>query len=271
MMLQKNMTLPPLADIDLMVGVLETLSDSPVRDPDSHTHDRCEIYVNLSGDVSFMVEDRLYTITPGSVILTRPYEYHHCIYRRAEPHRHLWLLFSGEPDSALFRLFYRRQAGRENLLLLDPEQRAEMETLCLELQEPLPPEGQYRRFLRILELLHQAAPQSTEPRREPKALAAAMEYFSEHLREPLTVRQVAEATHVSVNTLERHFLEYLNMKPWEYLRKKRLANAARLLSEGCSVAEAGTESGFQDYSHFIALFRKTYGITPLQYRKRQGK
>ena len=29
-----------------------------------------------------------------------------------------------------------------------------------------------------------------------------------------------------------------------------------------------TESGFSDYSSFLKTFRKTYGITPNEYRKR---
>ena len=31
----------------------------------------CEIYLNLSGDVSFEVENRIYPVSPGTVILTR--------------------------------------------------------------------------------------------------------------------------------------------------------------------------------------------------------
>ena len=40
-----------------------------------HVHAECEIYLNLSGDVSFMVEDHIYPIVPGSMIITKPYEY----------------------------------------------------------------------------------------------------------------------------------------------------------------------------------------------------
>ena len=35
----------------------------------SHIHEVCEIYVNLTGDVSFIVEDAVYPIKPGDIII----------------------------------------------------------------------------------------------------------------------------------------------------------------------------------------------------------
>ena len=62
-------------------------------------------------------------------------------------------------------------------------------------------------------------------------------------------------------------MQTLNISPSEYIKKKRLANAAKLLSKGYTVSEASSQSGFSDYSNFIALFKKTYGVTPLKYKK----
>ena len=36
-----------------------------------HTHNECEIYINVSGDVSFMVENNIYPISSGDIIITR--------------------------------------------------------------------------------------------------------------------------------------------------------------------------------------------------------
>jgi len=40
------------------------------------------------------------------------------------------------------------------------------------------------------------------------------------------------------------------------------------LRNGASVAEAALKSGFSDYSNYIQLFKKQFGITPLCYRKK---
>ena len=91
-----------------------------------HVHAECEIYLNLSGDVSFMVEDHIYPIVPGSMIITKPYEYHHCIYHSNARHRHYWILFSADGNKEFFELFFRRAVGEQNLLVTPPE---EMERL----------------------------------------------------------------------------------------------------------------------------------------------
>ena len=89
----------------------------------------------------------------------------------------------------------------------------------------------------------------------------------EHLTEDLDIRDLASAAFVSVNTLERHFRQALQDTPFRILRKKRLFAATQLLRMGSPVYEAAAKSGFSDYSHFIVLFRKHFGITPLQYQK----
>ncbi|MBP3591363.1 MAG: AraC family transcriptional regulator [Clostridia bacterium] len=41
-----------------------------------------------------------------------------------------------------------------------------------------------------------------------------------------------------------------------------------LLKKDASVTEACTAAGFSDCSHFIVLFKKKFGETPLKYKKR---
>ena len=42
----------------------------------------------------------------------------------------------------------------------------------------------------------------------------------------------------------------------------------RCLRDGDMVADAAAKSGFSDYSNYIQLFKKQFGMTPLQYKKR---
>ena len=64
---------------DMTATYIEIDSNSPLNVYDDHIHNECEIYINLSGDVSFAVENSVYPIMPGGIIITRPLEYHHCI------------------------------------------------------------------------------------------------------------------------------------------------------------------------------------------------
>lgn len=241
---------------------------SPNNQYDSHVHPECEIYINLTGDVSFMVERHIYPVTSGSVILSRPYEYHHCIYHSDEPHKHFWILFSSVGNESLFPRFFQRDRGQGNLLILSAHGRAELIALCHSMMnESMTDVERYAGFFRMMALLEGANTFLPHQVNGSEAVAAVLAIIEEGFSEPLSVETLAESVHLSVNTLERKFSKILHMSPSVYLKKKRLANAALLLYEGDSVSEACWKSGFSDYSHFIATFKAHYSMTPLQYKK----
>ena len=98
-----------MAPFQLSVKYIDYVPEKPEDYPVSHVHSQCEVYINLSGDVSFVVENSIYPISPGSVIITRPFEYHHCIYHKNVEHKHFWILFSSDGNEPLLDLFYNRQ------------------------------------------------------------------------------------------------------------------------------------------------------------------
>ena len=57
----------------------------------------------------------------------------------------------------------------------------------------------------------------------------------------------------------------------EFIKSKRLNLAAELLRNGASVLNASVECGFCDSSHFITHFKKSFGMTPLKYKKLYSK
>ena len=236
--------------------------------PTQHFHPELELYVHLEGNVSFMVEDTVHPVREGDVILSRPYEYHHCIYHDTAMHRHYWILISCEGNEALLRPFLDRTEGIGNHIVLSEENRHRLISVCRTLCEELP-ENDITRFsllLRLLTLLLGGTTHGTDADL-PADVMCVMAYIDTHMRSSLTVREMAGAAHTSVNTLERHFRAALGITPCEFLRVRRLTKARELLEKGASVQETSDACGFPDYSHFISLFRRRFGVTPLQYRR----
>lgn len=259
-----------IAPFQFSLHYLELEANSPYNQFDSHIHPSCEIYLNLSGDVSFMVEDHIYPISPGSVIITRPYEYHHCIYLSNALHKHFWALLSSDGNETLLKPFFDRPAGTKNLILLSPQKGRELlELFHTMLRDESNEAEKYLQFLTMLAILHTGSPTSLAKAGAalPSDLVFALTYISDNLSKALSVKELAAAAHVSVNTLERHFLSCLQITPYEFIKEKRLMYAAELLKQGRTVAEASAESGFSDYSRFISMFKSFFGITPLQYQK----
>lgn len=229
------------------------------------------MYINLTGDVEFMVENRLYPIEPGSVVVVRPHELHHCIYRKKEAvHKHFCLYFTSQGNEKILRRFFARESGEENLIPISRQLLPELQKACFALlNEKESLIIQYQLFFEILALLEKGEKENrqTVEIQLPEDVREALKYIDGNLAEPLTVRSIAEAAHVSVNTLERHFLQAIQLSPGEFLKQRRMHRARKLLRQGASVAQASADSGFSDCSHFISLFKKQYGMTPFQFKK----
>lgn len=256
---------------DMKVTYSETDCNMSENQFDAHVHEECEIYINLSGDVSFMVENRLYPVSYGNIIITRPFEYHHCIYHSDKIHKHFWILFSASGNEKFLDVFFNRKLGEGNFMSLPIEETEELISLCHELTEKIDDSAQrYYKFFKLLTLLQNAESISIRDTYSQEVLTA-INYINANLSNSISIKEVAKRACVSVNTLERHFQKTLNVSPNSYIKKKRLAYAAKLLASGCSVAEASENSGFSDYSSFIALFKKTYGLTPYKYKRNLNK
>jgi len=271
-MVKNQLVFAPLDGFEMTVRYVEDHLGGGELPIGHHVHAECEIYVNLGGDVSFMVEDQLYPIRYGNIVITRPYEYHHCIYHKKMPHPHFWILFSGSQNQRILDLFFGRQKGRNNLFSLGKEQTQELIGLCHTLCEtPHSEIDKYFCFFKMLRLLEDAKEVSGEGERDGNDVATVLHAIHQNYAARLSVRELAEEAHISVSTLERWFAENLRMTPSVYIKKIRLANAARFLSNGYSVTETAEQCGFSDVSAMISLFKQQYGMTPLQYKKKTEK
>lgn len=67
--------------------------------------------------------------------------------------------------------------------------------------------------------------------------------------------------------LSKYFPKYFNCSLGEFIRRIKVEQSAILLADQkLSLTEISYQCGFSDQSHFIRLFKKHTGITPLQYR-----
>lgn len=272
-MKQESFTLPEMPAMEFAVTRTVLDAASPLNHNEAHIHDSWEVYVNLSGNVAFAVEDRLYAVSRGSVIVTMPYEYHHCIYRSDAPHAHYWITFSAGRNPEFLRPLFAREKGVDNRIDLDEEKLKELCGVLDGLTDNRTDELNRRilvlRFFRIL-MSGTHSGKAEELDKLPGDVSAALAYMDQHLREEFDIQTLAEACSVSVNTLERHFRESLGTSPFLMLKNKRLFTSMMYLRSGSSVTEAAMKSGFSDYSNYIQIFRKRFGITPGQYKKTYG-
>ncbi|MEP6483445.1 MAG: AraC family transcriptional regulator [Rudaea sp.] len=95
----------------------------------------------------------------------------------------------------------------------------------------------------------------------------ACDLMRDRFAAPLTLDELADASHVSKHHFLRLFNADIGMTPHAYLVQLRLRAAARLMKSGVCIAEAAIASGFADQSHFTRSFKRTWGVTPRAYAR----
>ncbi len=94
------------------------------------------------------------------------------------------------------------------------------------------------------------------------------EILSSNLYRSLNVEYLAFLSNKSLSQFKREFKLKYNDTPANWIRKKKLEKASRLLmTTDKSIGEISNESGFVNVSHFCKLFQKHYKSSPLKYRK----
>jgi AraC-like DNA-binding protein len=88
-----------------------------------------------------------------------------------------------------------------------------------------------------------------------------------HVYTDLSVKELAYLTNRSLATFKRDFQRHYNEAPAHYLKAKKIARAAQLLSTtSMRIREIALECGLSTGAHLTRLFQQTYRTTPREYR-----
>ncbi len=97
-------------------------------------------------------------------------------------------------------------------------------------------------------------------------------YIQNHCSENISVDDLAQYAGISRSECFRCFKRLAGKTPVTYINEYRLAYAAKLLSStDMTVTSICTECGFSDPSYFCRLFKASYGVSPLSYRKKKSQ
>ena len=93
-------------------------------------------------------------------------------------------------------------------------------------------------------------------------------YIDEHLAEKISRPDIAEYVALNENYLSRLFHKEIGCSISDYILRKRVNMAKKLLiSTKLSVSAIGERVGYDTTTYFIRLFKREVGKTPKEYRK----
>lgn len=99
----------------------------------------------------------------------------------------------------------------------------------------------------------------------------AIDILLTEMADPPELTELAHRVGTNQARLGREFQTYLRMSTFEYLREQRLVRAQELLATtDRQVRQISDTVGFKRASDFATAFRRRFGTTPREYRKRHG-
>ncbi|MDO3413193.1 AraC family transcriptional regulator [Saccharibacillus sp. CPCC 101409] len=94
----------------------------------------------------------------------------------------------------------------------------------------------------------------------------ALDYIEDRLKEPLTAEELAKFCGFSLYHFYKVFQSQTGLPVMDYVRRRRLAHAAADMAGSRTLLAIALDYGFETHAGFTRAFRKTYGLTPEQYR-----
>jgi AraC family transcriptional regulator, arabinose operon regulatory protein len=94
-----------------------------------------------------------------------------------------------------------------------------------------------------------------------------LSYIDEHFDCIFTLDELTEKINVSPQYLCKLFKKHLNLRPFEYVTKRRIQAAkSMLIKNDLTEADIAERCGFNSLSYFCAVFKRCEKITPAQFR-----
>ena len=94
-------------------------------------------------------------------------------------------------------------------------------------------------------------------------------YIQQNFTGKISLKEFGEQFHLSEKYISQYFKKHFHITLSQYITYLRLEHAKQLLQDtNIPITEIAMQSGYQNVSYFIRSFKKTYGVSPLKYRKK---
>ncbi|MBQ8496087.1 MAG: helix-turn-helix transcriptional regulator [Clostridia bacterium] len=239
-----------------------------------HSHDYFELSVHIKGELDIFAEENLYHLCGGEIRIYSSGELHCGIVRKKETAEWYQIKIPTEfmnfsDGEKLLHIFLDRKFGEGNVIC--SEHYEDIVAILKNIYAFSDADGflweDYckSQVIVLLCLLNHTENNKKAESDRNSALQKILNLIYSDYCDLMTVGDIAKRSHFSVSYINKLFREKLCISPYQFLLSKKFNEAKKALKEGKSVTEACQSAGFQDYSNFITMFRKRYGITPNRY------
>ena len=273
-----------------LISVMRWLGDETVG---NHGHDFIEVAFIAQGSCMHTYNGATIRLIPGDILVISPHEEHsyqidsktaiyNCLFypkalgedwERLKEMKSIYDFLIVEP-------FYRCEAGRQEILHLDPTEAAYMESLLNKMLEEQ--KNRYQGFELVqksnLVILLCLLGRVWESRfKEPDTvyggkrdmLAEAIRFIEKNAGEEMTIDSLASMAYLSPGYFRKIFKEVTGLTPIEYINNIRISRACKLLAGGnVTISRTAEIVGINDLNYFSRLFKSLVGCSPSEFKRK---
>lgn len=237
-----------------------------------HVHDNYEIYLFLEGDTKYIIEENVYPLNSGDLIIIRKNQLHRTFHNSPKLYKRIILNVYPEffianncieyekiftdvksdigskinanivKSSGIYDAFMRLKEYSNNF--------TELNTTIVKCI-----------IVEILHLLNNVNLYS-QSHTNNEQLSKVIEYLNDNFTEDISLSELEKKFFISKFYLCRIFYNSTGLTIHTYLTKKRLAYAKDLIKSGISINFASERAGFKSYTAFYRAFLKEFGYPP---------
>ncbi len=236
-----------------------------------HTHLCAELFYVTGGQGSFVVGSEVFPVSQGDLVVVNPQVEHTETGIASHPLEYIVLGVDGlefslehNGDQQFYLTHFRSafpqvQHYLQEMLQEAGTRAAGYEAICQNLLDIL--------IVLLTRITDHSAHLIPAVIHAGKDSATVRRYIDSHFKEPLTLDQLAELVHINKYHMVHNFTRDYGISPIRYLLRLRLEESCALLrSTNHSMSQIAQIAGFSSSSYFSQIFRKTFGISPSDYR-----
>lgn len=219
-----------------------------------HEHDFYELVYYCDGEGSSIIGDKEYAIASNICVIIPPHV----------PHEEYHL-----KDNKLFCIGFHCDETFDVGMIQDFRGILQHTIQCM-VDEVMKQPILYREMavVKLHELLLQIKRLETKnPRTVTKDFEYVIGYLSQNYHEKIVLKDMAEQLNLSYDYFQHRFKEIVGESPQQFLIRKRLEAAERMLAEGSlSCTEIAYRCGFSNSAQLSTMFKKERKVSPKQYQ-----
>ncbi|GKX29786.1 AraC family transcriptional regulator [Vallitalea longa] len=244
-----------------------------------HTHDIYEIFLCISDNINYYVEDKVYKLNKYDIVITNDRELHRPFLRNKNKYERKIIQFRPDYLSILnstydnpIELFKKRKSAKNNLIKASLTLENNLLYYFMEIDKYYKKHSSelmvktllLQLIIKINSIIFDSSKTRNHTKSDPK-IVSIQQYINDNLDNNINLDSLSDKFYINKYYLCHLFKENTGITIIEYINIKRIEKAKHLLLEGIPVIGACYLAGFNDYSNFYKKFKKIVGLSPKKF------